>query len=140
MRPAFREFVKYALASGAALAVDVGVLAFLVTGERWAYLPAAALSFTAGGIFLYALSIRLVFQFRRIPKPSVELPVFLALGMAGLAVNCLVMFAAVSMLHASYLPAKGLAAVCTFGLNYIVRRGAMFSGPARPAASYAIAD
>jgi len=125
--PATWEFFKYAAASGAALMVDVAVLTFLVSGAGWSYLLAATVSFVAGGVFLYVLSIKLVFRFRRLPNPALELPLFVALGLAGLAVNCLVMFIAVGSCGLNYLAGKAVASSCTFGINYWLRRNAMFS-------------
>jgi putative flippase GtrA len=105
----------------------VGVLTLLVSKGGWQYLPAAITSFVAGGVFLYFLSTAFVFRFRRISNRVIELPVFLALGLIGLVVNTLVIFAAVETLHVHYLLAKGAAAGCTFALNYVLRRNLMFS-------------
>lgn len=140
MRPATWEFFKYALASGAALLVDVSLLAGLVSGAGWPYLPASAISFVAGGLALYLLSITVVFRFRRVPNPALELPLFVVLGLAGLAVNCLIMFVAVGTLHVGYLAAKGGAAVCTFSVNFLLRRNAMFTRLPRSGGPYLLAD
>jgi putative flippase GtrA len=134
------EFFKYAAASGAALLVDASVLAALVSGAGWPYLTAAAISFTVGGVFLYFLSIKVVFRFRRLQSPALELPLFVLLGLVGLVLNCLIMFIAVGTWHVNYLAAKGVAAVCTFGANYILRRNAMFTRVARAHPPYALAD
>ena len=140
VRPELWEFCKYAAASGAALLVDASVLAALVSGAGWPYLIAAAISFISGGVFLYAVSVKVVFRFRRILNPAFELPLFIALGLVGLAVNCLIMFIAVSACHVNYLIAKGAAAVCTFSLSYVLRRNAMFSRVVRPQPPYVLAD
>lgn len=121
------EFIRYGAASGAALLVDVSVLTFLVSGAGWPYLSAAATSFIVGGVFLYFVSIKVVFQYRRVRNPALELPLFVALGLVGLAVNCAVMFVAVDTCHLNYLSAKGAAALFTFTINYLLRRNAMFS-------------
>ena len=127
MRNSILELLSYAAASAAALAVDVCVLALLVSQAGWGYLPAACLSFTAGGVFLYFISVRFVFRFRRITSPMMELPLFVGLGVAGLVVNTAVMFVAIEGAHLHYLLAKGAAAGCTFATNYVLRRRLMFA-------------
>lgn len=126
VRPDSREFIKYAVASSAALLVDVAVLTCLVNGG-WPYLLAASASFITGGICLYTLSVKLVFRFRQLPNPALELPLFIALGLVGLAVNGVVMFLVVSTCHVSYLAGKGAASICTFSVNYLLRRNTMFA-------------
>jgi putative flippase GtrA len=134
------EFIKYTAASGAALAVDFGLLSVLVSGAGVAYLPASAISFVAGGVFLYFFCVKVVFRYRRVPNPALELPLFVALGLVGLALNSLVMLVAVNQLHGGYLEAKAAAAVCTFSVNFVLRRFVMFSRIARPARPLALAD
>lgn len=140
MRPAIWEFLRYGAASGAALLVDASVLAGLVSGLGWPYLLASAVSFIAGGVFLYVLSVKVVFRFRRVQNPAFELPLFIALGLVGLAVNCLIIFIAVDACHMNYLIGKGAAAVCTFSVNYLLRRNAMFSRSLQTPSPYALAD
>ena len=127
MRSSILEFLTYAAASAAALALDFGVLALLVSRVGWAPLPAAAVSFTVGGVFLYFASTRFVFRFRRIANPAIELPLFVALGFVGLLVNTAVIFVAVETFQLHYLAAKAVAAGCTFTTNYLLRRHLMFS-------------
>ena len=127
MRNSILELLLYAAASAAALAVDVGVLALLVSQAGWGYLPAACVSFTVGGVFLYFVSIRFVFRFRRITNRAMELPLFVGLGLAGLVVNTVVMFVAVEGANLHYLLAKGAAAGCTFATNFVLRRRLMFA-------------
>lgn len=132
MNDRIAELVTYTAASAAALAVDVGLLVMLVTLAGWQYMPAAATSFVAGGIFLYVLSITFVFGFRRLHHPVLELPVFLGLGLVGLVVNAVVMFVAVEAVHAHFMVAKAGAAMCTFGINFLLRRNLMFSRVPQP--------
>lgn len=134
MNTRIAEFLAYALASGAALGVDAGVLAMLVSWAHWSYLAAAATSFVCGGIFLYTVSVRAVFRYRRFARVSLELPLFLALGGAGLIINLLVIYIAVEGAHLHYLIGKGAAAGCTFGSNYLLRRHLLFAQPRTAAA------
>jgi putative flippase GtrA len=140
VRATIEDLLRYAVASAAALAVDVGLLTLLVSHARLPYLPASALSFTAGAVLLYLVCVKFVFRYRRVPTPVLELPLFVALGLVGLAVNCLVMYLGVSQLHENYLLAKALAATFTFGTNFALRRVGMFSRAARPHSPLALAD
>jgi len=140
MRATTSELLRYTVASGAALAVDTGLLVFLVSYAEVPYLAASAFSFVVGGVLLYFICVKLVFRHRSVSNPALELPLFVALGLVGLAVNCLVMYVAVNQLEGSYLAAKCVAACCTFSVNFVLRRTAMFSRHARTARSMALAD
>lgn len=140
VRAATSELFKYLAASAAALAVDMGLLAVLASRAHVPYLLASAISFVAGGVFLYFVCVRLVFRYRRIANPALELPVFVALGFVGLAVNTLVMYVVVNRLHGGYLQGKTAAAVFTFGTNFTLRRLSMFSYFARAGQPLALAE
>jgi putative flippase GtrA len=127
MRALIRQFGAYGLASAAAFCLDFGIFTLLTRVADWHYLVAGAVSFTAGGVFLYALSVRYVFQFRRIERGSVELSYFVGLGVAGLVINMLAMYVAVDGLDLPALAAKVGAAGCTFCVNFILRRQFLFS-------------
>jgi putative flippase GtrA len=129
-----REFGGYGLASVAGLLTDVGLLALLVSVGRVHYLLAATISFVCGGAVVYALSVTWVFRFRRIDNRALELSYFVALGTAGLIVNAAVMYMAVAVLHLHFMFGKLLAAGCTFGTNFLLRRYFLFSpgAAARP--------
>ena len=127
MRKPALELLRYTAASAAALLVDAGVLTALVSCAGWQYMPAAVTSYITGGMFLYIVSVNLVFEFRRVGNRALELPMFLALGLVGLVVNTAVMLVAVETLHLHYLIAKAAAAGCTFTTNFLLRRNLMFA-------------
>jgi len=129
------ELAGYAIASAVALAVDMGLLATLTSLLGWHYLPASALSFTAGGVVAYVLSVRLAFRFRHLSNRGLELISFIALGTAGLVVNSLVMWIAVTRLGLAVIAAKACAAVCTFTVNFLLRRQLLFTAQREPALS-----
>ena len=122
-----REFGGYGLASLVGLATDVTLLQLLVSWAGLHYLVASTISFICGGAAVYALSVTFVFRFRRIDRRTLELSYFVALGAAGLVVNALVMYLAVSAGHLHVLVGKMLAAGCTFGTNFFLRRHFLFS-------------
>ena len=85
-----REVVAYGLATLVAFSLDIGLLTLLVSRLGIHYAVAAALSFVAGGVLLYALCVRFVFRMRRVANRTLELSYFVALGIAGLVVQTVV--------------------------------------------------
>ena len=122
-----KEAGGYVAASAAAFVLDIGLLAIQVSLLGIPYLPAAAIAFLAGTVFVYWASIRHVFEFRRLEDARLEFGFFLAVGVAGLAVNLVAMYAAVDGLGLHYLLAKIGAAGLTFGVNFGLRRLFLFS-------------
>jgi putative flippase GtrA len=127
MRALIREASGYGVASAAAFGVDIGLLTLFAKALGWNHLIAAALSFIAGAVFLYAASVHFVFKVRRVESRALELGYFVALGGAGLCVNLVVIYIAVDNLGIPLLLAKLGAATCTFGVNFLLRRQFLFT-------------
>jgi putative flippase GtrA len=123
------EFSGYGLASAVALAVDMCILRSLVSWADWHYLPASAVAFSAGAMVAYLLSVRFVFPVRKLHNPYWEFVSFVVLGLAGLAVNAMALFVAISGAGLGLITAKLLAAGCTFATNFTLRRQLLFSSP-----------
>jgi putative flippase GtrA len=120
-----REVSGYGAASAAALSVDMGLLWVLVhVGID--YIAASALSFTAGAVVAYLLSITLAFRRHRIRNRTVECLGFVGIGIAGLMINTLVIYASVQFLGLHYMLGKSAAAGFTFVFNFIARRQLLF--------------
>ena len=122
-----REVLLYGAGAAAAFAVDVSLLAVLVELVGLHYLLAATISFAAGTVVVYVVSIRYAFTYRRLRRVRSEFVIFAALGGLGVLVNLLVMYGGVQALHLHYLYAKALAASVTFLTNYITRRTLLFT-------------
>ena len=88
------------------------------------------LSFTAGAVVAYWLSITLAFRQHRMRNRRVEFLGFVAIGVVGLTINTSVIYTAVHFLGLHYMLAKGAAAGFTFLFNFIVRRQLLFVAPA----------
>jgi len=121
-----REALAYAAVSGFALVVDIGILWILVHYFAWPYLLAAAVSFSAGLLVGYVLSVTAVFKFRRLKNQSLELASFTAIGLVGLGINLAAISFGVRYLGAHYLVAKCGAAALTFIWNFAARRQLLF--------------
>jgi putative flippase GtrA len=126
MNRLLREALRYAIASGCALVVDVAILWALVEYCSWWYLAAATASFLSGIVVAYLMSITLVFKRRRLQDRRAEFLTFAVVGAAGLAINATMIFLAVRYLGLYFLTAKGVAAAFTFAFNFLARRQLLF--------------
>lgn len=121
-----REFLLYTLASGLALALDVGVLSLALRAGAGLGV-AAALGFTAGLLLIYAVSTRLVFRQRRLANARLEFACFAGIGLIGLALTEALLWALVTRLHLPPLPAKLATAAAVFLANFMLRKQLLFT-------------
>jgi putative flippase GtrA len=125
MRATAAELLRYFAVSAAALAVDTTAL--LLAANVMHYLWAATLGFLLGAVTSYLLSVRWVFRHRRLAAfPKTEFAAFAAVGVAGLALNNLAIYAAVEYAGLSLLMAKAVAAILTFSFNFGLRKWGLF--------------
>ncbi len=122
-----KELVGYFLASAVALAIDVSLLAALVTVTGMHYLVAASLSFVTGAAVSYWLCINHVFEYRRLPNARMEFASFTIIGVTGLLLNTGLMYAFVQWLDLHFVLARLGAAGFTFLSNYAGRRLILFT-------------
>jgi putative flippase GtrA len=122
-----RQFVLYGAISVAALAVDYGLLIFLTEYVGLYYLVSASISFLAGMFLVYVASISYIFDERRLTNRSVELTSFAVIGVAGLLLNGLLLWAITAGTPLSYQLAKLPTAGIVFLFNYVARRNLLFS-------------
>lgn len=123
------EALRYALASAAALALDASLLWVGVT--RFGLPPwfAGAITYAAGLVVIYLLSVRWVFARRVVPDARSEFVIFAVLGLFGMALNSGTLYAATAAGLA--LPiAKGISAAIGFAANFVSRRAILFSARA----------
>ena len=121
------EVVRYGLISVVALAVDMALLAMLTQAFHVHYLVAASCSFLSGGVVAYLLSVRYVFRYHRLQLRVMEGVAFVALGIAGLIVNTIVLSVLVGHAGLHVMTGKAAAAVATFGVNFLLRKFALFT-------------
>lgn len=126
MRRLLQQAVTYGGASLCALAVDMGILWALVHFFLWDYLLAATVSFLAGSVVAYLLSVRFAFNEHRLRSRRTEFAGFVAIGTAGLAINAGIMTVAVRWFGIHYIIARCVAAGFTFSCNFIARRQMLF--------------
>jgi putative flippase GtrA len=127
MRSVLGEGTRYITASAAALAVDFSLYAGLVRLGSVDYLIAAPLGFALGLATIYLLSVRWVFGVRRLADARIEFAVFASIGLAGMALNQLVIYLGVEAWALSYEAAKLVSAGVVFCFNFTLRKLLLFT-------------
>jgi putative flippase GtrA len=117
---------RYLFVGGMAFLVDYGTLVALKEIAGFHYLVANSLSFLLGLATNYALSVRWVFASRKMGNRYVEFLVFGAIGLVGLGVNDLVMWACTDHLGTDYRLSKLAAAGVAMFWNFFARKLALF--------------
>jgi putative flippase GtrA len=121
------EGMRYLLSSAIALAVDAGVYVGLIRLGGVHYLLSAPAGFAAGVVTIYLLSTRWVFVERRFENRRWEFAIFVVIGVMGLLLNELVIFASVEYLALTYELAKLVSAALVFGFNFSARKLLLFT-------------
>lgn len=126
------EFCRYVVVSAGGLIVDLSLLIWFTEVVGLPYLWSAAIGFVVGAGVVYLLSVNWVFRYRRLRnKPAAELSLFLAIGVVGLALNEVVLFAVTEGFGVHYLASKIFAVGTVFMWNYGARKCLLFKrGPA----------
>ena len=124
------DLVAYGLVSVLALACDYGLLLGLVAAGLQ-YLVAATLSFCAGLVVSYALSVQFVFSHRRALSREFEAAGFFAVGIVGLLLTQALLLVLVGRLGLSVAVAKIPTTGIVFVFNFLCRRSLVFVERAR---------
>ena len=123
------EFLRYFAASAAGLCVDFGLYVALTRHAGWHYLASAAAGFCAGLATVYALSVLWVFGQRRLRNGWHEFALFALIGLAGLALTELVLYACTGLVGLDYRVSKIFAAGLVFLFNFGCRKLLLFTHP-----------
>jgi putative flippase GtrA len=125
-RALLREGARYAFASAVALALDFGCYVALIRLAGVSYLVAAPAGFLLGLATVYFLCVRWVFAERRLADARIEFAAFAAIGIAGLALNQLVLYLSVDGAGLGYEAAKIVSAGVVFSFNFTLRKLFLF--------------
>ena len=120
------ELRRYILVGGIAFSVDFCSLFLLTEYAGWHYLASATLAFLFGLITTYCCSICYVFSHRSRENRKHEFLIFSAIGIAGLAINNLCLFALTGWLGLHYLFSKTIVAGVVLVFNFSLRRTLLF--------------
>ncbi len=120
------QLLRSVFSSVLAFAVDFGLLVLLTEVLRVHYLLSAACGFVTGTSLGYRISVRWVFNRRRVRRRTVEFTVFLLVGAVGLALNELLLWLFTEPLGVYYLISRLLAGSIIFFVNFFARRTLLF--------------
>jgi putative flippase GtrA len=126
-RELLREAPRYFIASAIALVADAALYLGLIRIADVHYLAAAPVGYAFGIAVIYLLSIHWVFTERRLSSARYEFIIFALVGIAGLALNQLVIFICVAGLSTGYELAKLASAAIVFGVNFGGRKLLLFT-------------
>jgi putative flippase GtrA len=123
--PFANEFVGYFSVSAVALAVDTTLLLLLATIMY--PVMAATISFIAGLLVCYMLTVVFVFEERRFKEQKgKEATVFVLVGLAGLSINDGIIYFSHVTLLLPLITSKAVAATASFMFNFTGRKLLLF--------------
>lgn len=120
------QFLRYVFVGSLAFLVDFTALAVLHYALDVHYLNAAAIGFGLGLVLSYLISVSWVFDTRQLKRPWLEFIVFCLIGLIGLALNQLVIWAITEHILAIPLAAKPVAAAIIMAWNFTAKKLLLF--------------
>lgn len=122
MRGLIEQLLKFGVVGAAATIIDFAVMIALTELAGLDPVISAGVSFTVSVVFNYLASMRFVFTRREDLGRAAEAAIFVALSLAGLAINEVLMWLGVTMLRLNYVLVK-VAATCVVMLwNFLSRK------------------
>lgn len=120
------QLLRYAVVGGISFVVDYGSLWLLTEMAGVPYLWSAAIAFILGLTCNYILSTRWVFGESRIRNAWGEFAAFALIGVVGLGLNELIMYACTDGLGFHYMFSKIVSTGIVFFWNFLARRFIVF--------------
>jgi putative flippase GtrA len=119
----FIQLFRYTFVGGLAFVVDFGLLYILTSFLGVYYQISAALSFIAGLLVNYFISILWVFNVKNENRNRIaEFTAFALVGVVGLALNALVIYIFTEWIGLFYMLSKIISTVIVFLWNFLGRR------------------
>ena len=125
------QLARYVVVAGIGLVVDFGVLVLLTEKAHFFYVVAATCSFLLALVVNYLLSMWWVFPPSKYSRWR-EFVMFGAIGLVGLVMNDLLIWALTSGLGIYYVLSKGISTVIVFGWNFLARKAFFASAKSAP--------
>ena len=116
------QFVRYFFVGGAAFLLDSGILTLFTECLHVYYLISAAVGFLFGLLFNFIVSVFWVFPKSKVDSRATELLIFGAVGVVGLGLNEVIMWAFTDIFLFHYLLSKVTSAVIVFLWNFAARK------------------
>jgi putative flippase GtrA len=120
------EFFRYFVVSGASFVFDFGLLYVLTDMARIHYLISATISYSMGLIVSYLLSIKWAFGRRSMNNKKAEFGIFIAIGLAGMGINSLILWIWTGLLGLHYMLGRIVSAIIGYTWKYVARKFTLF--------------
>ena len=127
----YAQFLRYVVVGGIAFAVDFTVLILLTELAGIHYLVSAGMAFCGGLLLNYALCIKWVFRSRTLQDTRAEFIVFSLVGVAGLGLTELILYAGTGRLGFDYRLSKIVAVATVLIWNFSARKLLLFRDGSR---------
>jgi putative flippase GtrA len=121
------QLFRYGFVGGMAFAVDYGTLFVLTHFAGVPYLWSAAVAFVLGLVTNYLISITWVFQHSGKMRLWQEFLFFAIIGIVGLFLNELIMYAGTDILGLHYMVSKLISTGIVFFWNFFARKFLLFT-------------
>ena len=121
------QLFRYGFVGGTAFVVDYATLFLLTHYAGILYLWSAAIAFILGLVTNYLFSISWVFQRNESCSRWNEFFVFAIIGVIGLILNELIMYAGTDLLHLHYMLSKLISTALVFFWNFFARKYTLFN-------------
>lgn len=123
----FLQLFRYGFVGGTAFLVDYGTLFCLTNYAEVPYLWSAAVAFLLGLVTNYLISISWVFSHTGKMQIWQEFLFFSIIGVIGLGLNELIMYAGTDLLHLHYMISKLISTAIVFFWNFFARKFLLFN-------------
>lgn len=120
------QLFRYAIVGGISFVVDYGLLYVFTELGHFHYLVSATLSFIAGLIVNYIISVKWIFTKSKLSSRSAEFTIYGIIGVVGLLLNNVLMYLFTDHLHVHYMISKLISAAIVLGWNFFGRRIILF--------------
>ncbi len=121
------QFVRYFFVGGAAFIVDYGLLVILTELFNFHYLLSATISFIAGLVVNYLISISWIFKNSKLSNTILEFLIYGAIGVVGLLLNNVLLYFFTDIIHIHYMISKLITAALVMIWNFFGRRIILFN-------------
>jgi putative flippase GtrA len=120
------RLIKYLFVGGTAAVVDISLFTLFAGYFEWTWWLVSICTFALATYVNYYLSIRYVFESGARHTKNTEITAVYIVSLFGLAVNQLVLYAAINWMQWGLLVAKIFATAIVFLWNYLSRKHFIF--------------
>lgn len=128
MKKLIEQIMKFGVVGVIAFVIDYGLMVVLTELFGINYLISATISFVVSVIFNYFASMRYVFTHKEGLSRRREFIIFVALSVAGLLINDVLMWLGTDLLGVSYLITKIFATAVVMVWNFVTRKKFLDAG------------